>query len=106
MATQEETQYSSTGPTPTKTPTVAHPLCPLSASEITTSSSLIKSLWPKTIDLRFKTITLEEPPKAQLIPYLEAEHSNSPLPRIDRKVFVAYYIRNTVLSLTSSTSFT
>ena len=75
---------------------VAHPLCPLTVSEISLTSELIASLWPANVDLRYKTITLAEPEKKQLIPFLEAEHGGKPPPHIDRKAFVAYYIRNTV----------
>lgn len=74
----------------------AHPLCPLTASEISNSAHLIKSLWPSNVNLLFKVITLEEPPKKHFVPYLDAEYAGRPLPRIDRKAFVAYYLRNTV----------
>lgn len=74
----------------------SHPLSPLSASEITTSAELIKSLYPTQTRIHFKAITLEEPEKAQLVPYLDAEHNGRSLPRISRKAFVNYYIRNTV----------
>jgi Cu2+-containing amine oxidase len=86
-------------PTPKKTYNVAHPLCPLTASEISRTANLIKSVWPVNIDLRFKAITLLEPEKKSFIPYLEAEHNGGPLPKIPRKAFVAYYIRNTVSAL-------
>ncbi|KIV91610.1 hypothetical protein PV10_06128 [Exophiala mesophila] len=75
--------------------TIHHPFAPLTASEISTTADLIASVWPTKVDLRFKTITLDEPPKSQMIPYLEAEHSGSSLPFIARKAFVSYYIRNT-----------
>lgn len=74
----------------------AHPLCPITASEIKRSADLIRNVYPSKTQLHFKAITLEEPEKAQLVPYLEAEHSATRLPRIDRKAFVSYYIRNTV----------
>ena len=73
-----------------------HPLSPLTASEITRSSGLIRALYPTKTNLQFKAVTLEEPEKAQLVPYLEAERNGSYVPRIDRKAFVNYYIRNTV----------
>lgn len=79
---------------PTKQ-TASHPLAPLAASEITTTATLVKRRWPAHTDLHFKVITLEEPPKAEVITYLEAEHRGRPLPRISRKAFVNYYIRNT-----------
>ena len=75
---------------------VAHPLCPLTASEISTTSQLIARLWPPKTSLRFKVITLEEPVKKEFLPYLEAEHSGARLPKLDRIAFASYYIRNTV----------
>ena len=76
--------------------TASHPLSPLTASEITKASGLIKALYPSKVDLHFKAVTLEEPEKAQLVPYLEAECQGRRLPSLDRKAFVCYYIRNTV----------
>lgn len=73
-----------------------HPLCPITAAEINQSADLIRSLYPAKTDFLFKAITLEEPEKAQLVPYLDAEHSRGRLPRIERKTFVCYYLRNTV----------
>jgi primary-amine oxidase len=74
----------------------AHPLCPLTASEISNTTQLIKALWPSNVDLLFKTVTLDEPQKKHFVPYLDAEHAGRTLPCIDRKAFVAYYLRNTV----------
>jgi primary-amine oxidase len=82
--------------TPVQHPT--HPLGPLTAAEISESSSLIKAMWPAITNIQFKTITLYEPSKAELTPYLAAEHAGKPTPSIDRKSFVVYYIRNTVSS--------
>ncbi len=73
-----------------------HPLGPLTADEISASSALIKSVWPPQTSLQFKAITLLEPPKAELLPYLTAEHASQALPFLSRKSFVVYYIRNTV----------
>ncbi|KAF2101556.1 hypothetical protein NA57DRAFT_34414 [Rhizodiscina lignyota] len=75
--------------------TAKHALEPLNAEEITGAANLVKSVWPSQTDIHFKVVTLHEPPKADVIPYLEAEHSGRPLPFIARKVFVNYYIRNT-----------
>lgn len=75
--------------------TASHPLSPLSAQEINRSSQLIRALYPSQIELHFKVVTLEEPKKAQLIPYLDAEHRGRTLPSLDRKAFLCYYIRNT-----------
>lgn len=83
-------------PEPLQKHIAAHPLCPITASEIKRAADLMRNLYPSKTDLHFKAITLEEPEKAQLVPYLEAEHSGGRLPRIDRKAYVSYYIRNTV----------
>ena len=91
-------QFSSSPAAAVRTQGPSHPLSPLTASEITTSAELIKGLYPSQTKVQFKAITLEEPEKAQLVPYLDAEHSGRPLPRIPRKAFVNYYIRNTVSS--------
>lgn len=74
----------------------SHPLAPLSASEITTAASTIKASWPAHTDLHFKVITLQEPPKVEVLRYLEAEHAGKSRPAISRKAFLNYYIRNTV----------
>lgn len=73
-----------------------HPLGPLTADEIRESARLIKGLWPSNIDLQFKSITLQEPNKAELIPFLAAEHSSQQTPAIERRSFIVYYLRNTV----------
>lgn len=71
-----------------------HPLAPLSASELLSAASLVKASWPAHADLHFKVVTLKEPPKEEVLKYLEAEHSRSSLPAMSRKAFVNYYIRN------------
>ncbi|KAI4109207.1 MAG: hypothetical protein L6R37_000638 [Teloschistes peruensis] len=73
----------------------SHPLSPLTSSEITNASSLVQKLWPSNIDLQFKILTLQEPEKTQVLPYLNAEHRGAKTPTIERKVFVCYYIRKT-----------
>ena len=73
-----------------------HPLSPLAASEIVRAADFIRNLYPASVKLQFKAVTLEEPEKARLVPYLDAEHRGRRLPSIDRKAFVSYYIRNTV----------
>lgn len=75
---------------------VTHPLAPLSGEEITSAAAIIKASWPSQTNLHFKSITLEEPPKVEVLKYLDAEHNNKPLPSINRKAFLNYYIRNTV----------
>lgn len=75
-----------------------HPLCPLTASEITTSAQLLRDSYPAEIKLQFKAITLQEPPKNEVVEYLAAEHANKQTQPITRRSFVAYYIKNTVSS--------
>ncbi|MCJ1240084.1 hypothetical protein MMC14_008084 [Varicellaria rhodocarpa] len=72
-----------------------HPLSPLTSREIVKSAELIRGIYPQKTNLQFKIVTLQEPEKAQLIPFLESEHRGAQVPRIDRKAFVNYYIRNT-----------
>jgi primary-amine oxidase len=79
-----------------KKATLQHPLGPLTASEISESASLIKGLWPSNTNIQFKSITLREPAKADLVPFLEAEHAGRQMPAVERRSFVVYYIRNTV----------
>ena len=73
-----------------------HPLSPLTSSEIIESATRIRELYPSDIKLSFKTITLQEPEKTQLLLYLDAEHNGHSTGRIDRRAFVNYIIRNTV----------
>ena len=73
-----------------------HPLSPLDPNEITKCAGLIRAAWPKNIQVAFKTITLAEPPKRILVPYLQKEHNGLPRQVLDRKAFVTYYIRGTV----------
>lgn len=83
-------------PLRTAKPNSVHPLAPLSAVEIEATASLIKSQWPAGTDLHFKSVTLEEPSKAETVPYLEAEFHGYELTSIDRRVSVTYYLRKTV----------
>lgn len=75
----------------------SHPLAPLSSAELQTAASIIRASWPARTDLHFKVVTLQEPPKAEVLKYLEAEHGyGGSLPTVSRKAFINYYIRNTV----------
>jgi primary-amine oxidase len=79
-----------------------HPLGPLTAEEISESARFIKALWPVNTDIQFKCITLQEPDKAGLVPYLEAEHAGRQPPHVERRSFVVYYLRSTVSYPTTS----
>lgn len=74
----------------------SHPLSPLTSSEISNVSTLVQSLYPRSTKLQYKSITLQEPEKAHLVPFLDAEHNGLKKSTIERRAFVAYYIRNTV----------
>ena len=93
MSTEQVSYLPSAGSTKQ---IATHPLSPLTASEISQSAQLVKALYPTTASFQFKVVTLEEPEKAQLVPYLDAEHYGNKLPLLDRKALVCYYIRNTV----------
>jgi primary-amine oxidase len=76
-----------------------HPLAALSAEELKIVSGLIKGLYPSTIEINFKVLTLKEPPKEQVLSYLEAEHAGGDAlikhAAPDRRAWVNYYIKNT-----------
>ena len=73
-----------------------HPLGPLSAQEIIDSANLVRGCWPSNVTLRFKVITLFEPAKAELAPYLIAERAGKKPSPIDRRALVVYYFKGTV----------
>jgi primary-amine oxidase len=79
-----------------ETQEVQHPIAPLTASEIIESSRLIREAWPSHTNLHFKVVTLQEPSKVELLPFLAAEHQGRRLRPIERRSLVVYYIRNTV----------
>lgn len=66
-----------------------HPLDPLTGDEIIQTSSVLKAKFPEK-SLHFKIITITEPPKAKLRPFLKAERNGdikSNLPRIASSLF-------------------
>ena len=73
-----------------------HPIAPLTIAEIDACRLAVEALYPADIKLMWKALTLREPDKSELAPALDAEAESKTLPAIDRKAFVAYYIRNTV----------
>ena len=82
-----------------KTSFPEHPLGPLSAAEIQRSAALVRAAWPEGTAFQFKVITLLEPSKADLVPWLVAERAGSTRAAIDRRAFVVYYLKNTVSTL-------
>jgi primary-amine oxidase len=97
FATDATTRLAKTVPT--------HPLAPLSAAELQDAAAIIKASWPAHTDLHFKVVTLQEPPKEEVLKYLEAEHGNKSFPALSRKAFINYYIRNTVCLSVARTMF-
>lgn len=72
-----------------------HPFDPLVEEEIKCSSQFIRHAYPENADLDFRSISLYEPEKAEMIPFLEAEHSGKNLnhvPHPNRQARVVYYL--------------
>ena len=62
-----------------------HPLASLSTEETNTARDVVLSCHPDTV-IDFRTISLQEPTKAELVQFLQLEHSeslttNTPRPR-------------------------
>ncbi|KAM0228999.1 hypothetical protein ACHAPO_010274 [Fusarium lateritium] len=72
----------------------AHPLDPATAEEIEQATTIVKQFF-YGIPLHFKAVGLDEPPKRELVAYLEAEHSGAPLPALPRRIFAMWYIHRT-----------
>jgi primary-amine oxidase len=73
-----------------KTP--QHPLAPLTIEEVHRARDVVLGQHTTSI-LDFRTISLEEPPKAELQPFLELEHAGKltpPTPRPKRLARVNY----------------
>lgn len=69
-----------------------HPFSPLTLNEIALAAGIVKSKFPPNISLQFKSINLQEPDKASMVPWLE-DKNNAPRPQ--RKAYIPYYIRGT-----------
>ncbi|KAJ5720717.1 Copper amine oxidase [Penicillium malachiteum] len=64
---------------------------PLSPSEISSVTRTLRDTFPND-KVVFRVITLAEPSKALLVPYLKAERPEKSLPTIPRKAFVQDYL--------------
>ncbi|KAH8688403.1 copper amine oxidase [Ilyonectria robusta] len=71
-----------------------HPLDPATADEIQAATDMVKKLFAP-VQLHFKAGGLDEPPKKELVAYLEAEHKNIPRPDLPRRIFLMWYIKKT-----------
>lgn len=58
-------------------PAVPHPLDPLSPGETSTSRQAIINARGSDAVIRFRSIVLEEPPKEELVRFLDFEHSGT-----------------------------
>ncbi|KAE8139456.1 copper amine oxidase [Aspergillus pseudotamarii] len=70
-----------------------HPLDPATPWEIQRATNLVKKAYEGT-ELHFKAAGLEEPPKRGLVPFLDTERNNHPLPLISRYISL-WYIKRT-----------
>jgi primary-amine oxidase len=69
MATEAVSTSLPVRPTKARVP---HPLAPINADEIQNAVSIIKGQWPTDTSLHFKALTLQEPAKAEAVPYVRA----------------------------------
>ncbi|KAL8654289.1 MAG: hypothetical protein Q9210_001602 [Variospora velana] len=95
MSTEQVSSVPSVGLVGVAKHVSSHPLSPLTSAEISNASKLVQSLYPRNVNLQYKSITLQEPEKAHLVPFLNAERNGLKKSTIERRAFVAYYIRNT-----------
>src|ERR1700743_309706 len=73
------------GPATERSNKVFHPLDPLTADDIHTTAAIIKARYADG-SVHFKSISVVEPPKKILVPYLSAERAGvSGLPPLPRK---------------------
>ncbi|OIW30441.1 amine oxidase [Coniochaeta ligniaria NRRL 30616] len=71
---------------------VPHPLDPLTPQEISLATGIVRNHFPK-VKLVFRAITLSEPPKKELVPFLEAERLGNPHPyQLPRVAQVLVYL--------------
>lgn len=59
--------------------TTLHPFDPITPGEITLATKILQAAFPD-VTLRYKKIDLQEPIKAEVVPYIEAERLGKPLP--------------------------
>lgn len=70
-----------------------HPLKDLSEAEFKLAGDVVKKLYTSEVTLFFRAIYLQEPKKAELIPFLQAEHEGTlddSTPRPPRRARLQY----------------
>ena len=78
-----------------KSESYVHPLDPLSPAEITSATAILRSVYPADSPIHFKAVTLDEPAKHLVLPYLDAEHKGLALPIVPRTAYILYVMVNT-----------
>ena len=74
-----------------------HPLEQLGVEEIHAARDIIRLQRTEALQVVFRTITLEEPPKAELIPFLAAEHAGELTARTVRPPRLARCLYDVIL---------
>jgi primary-amine oxidase len=68
---------------------IPHPLDPLSKAEFEKARQCIIAARGSDVVIKFRAIYREEPPKRELVPYLDAEHSGGITPSTPRPARLA-----------------
>lgn len=68
-----------------------HPFDSVTESEIRTASKLVKDSYPASANVHFVQIDRVDPPKKDMLKYLEAEKYGAELPAISRVLYLYYY---------------
>ncbi|KAL4785038.1 copper amine oxidase [Aspergillus varians] len=69
-----------------------HPFDPITPGEITLATRMLQAAFPG-VALRYKKIDMQEPIKAEVVPYIEAERLGKPLPRKPTRLLQALFHR-------------
>ncbi|OJJ81157.1 amine oxidase [Aspergillus glaucus CBS 516.65] len=69
-----------------------HPFDPITPGEIQLAVRVLQAAFPG-VSLRYKKIDLQEPIKADVIPYIEAERLRQPLPSRPARILLTYFNR-------------
>lgn len=85
---------------------VPHPLEPLSVDEINAARDVIRrARVGSTLSVVYRDITLEEPPKALMVPFLDAEHAGKLTVWADRPPRIAKVLYDVVAADRKSMDF-
>lgn len=68
-----------------------HPFDSVKEDEIRLASKLVKDAYPASANVHFVQIDKLDPPKDDMLKYLEAEKHGLPLPKISRVLYVYFY---------------